>query len=248
MRALNGETITVDDIEIISPKTGQRVPLEAHGAPVFDADGHIVYAIVAFQDIRERREVERLTTLYQKELEQEVAYKTAALEEAQRIAQMGSWELEVATRQSTWTQQMFRLVGWHPDQPAPTLQEILEITYPDDRQDLERAVAEAMTQGQAYELEHRIIRADGELRYFISRGEPVLDPQGQVIRLVGTATDITERKQIELELLRLQAQLTIQATVDSLTQVSNRYQLDTFFRTGVATVPAIHIDPCHSHG
>jgi len=228
MRALNGETITVDDIEIVSPKTGQRVPLEAHGAPVFDADGHIVYAIVAFQDIRERREVERLTTLYQKELEREVAYKTAALEEAQRIAQMGSWEFDLATQQMIWTQQMFRLVGWHPDQPAPTLQEILEITYPDDRQDLERAVAEAMTQGQAYELEHRIIRADGELRYFISRGEPVLAAQGQVIRLVGTATDITERKQIELELLRLQAQLTIQATVDSLTQVSNRYQLDTF--------------------
>ena len=94
------------------------MPLEVHGAPVFDADGHIVYAIVAFQDIRERREVERLTTRYQKELEWEVAYKTAALEEAQRIAQTGSWELDLTTQQMTWTQQMFRLVGWDPGQSS----------------------------------------------------------------------------------------------------------------------------------
>ena len=64
---------------------------------------------------------------------------------------------------------------------------------------------------------------------------------------MGTVTDITERKQTELELRRLQAQLEVQATIDSLTQVSNRYQLDIFFRPGVATVPAFHIDPCHSH-
>jgi PAS domain-containing protein len=77
VQALGGETITVSDIEMISLATGQRIPLEAHGAPVFDADGNIVYAIVAFQDISERREVERLTTRYQKELEREVALKTA---------------------------------------------------------------------------------------------------------------------------------------------------------------------------
>lgn len=228
MRALRGETTTIADIDIVSPTTGQRVPLEVHGAPVFDADGHIVYAIVAFQDIRERREVERLTTRYQKELEWEVAYKTAALEEAQRIAQTGSWELDLTTQQMTWTQQMFRLVGWDPGQSVPTEQAILQMIPKEDRQEFQQVITAAKNQGKPYELEHRVFRADGVLRYFISRGEAVFDARGQLIRLVGTVTDITERKQTELELRRLQAQLEVQATIDSLTQVSNRYQLDIF--------------------
>lgn len=228
LRALRGEIVTVDDIEIVSLATGQRIPLEVHGAPVFDTAGHIAYAIIAFQDISQRREVERLTTHYQKELEQEVALKTTALEEAQRIAQTGSWELDLATQQMTWTQQMFRLVGWSPGQPVPTEQKILQMIHSGDRDQFRQTVNAAKAQGQPYEIEHRLVRDDGAVRYFVSRGEPIFDAQGQVIRLVGTVTDITDRKQIELELRRLQAQLEIQATIDSLTQVSNRYQLNTF--------------------
>jgi PAS domain S-box-containing protein len=54
MRAPQGETVTVDDIEIVSLATGQRTPLEVHGAPLYDT-GDLVYAVVAFQDISERR-------------------------------------------------------------------------------------------------------------------------------------------------------------------------------------------------
>ena len=155
---------------------------------------------MAFQDIRERREVERLTTRYQKELEWEVAYKTAALEEAQRIAQTGSWELDLTTQQMTWTQQMFRLVGWDPGQSVPTEQAILQMIPKEDRQEFQQVITAAKNQGKPYELEHRVFRADGVLRYFISRGEAVFfDARGQLIRLVGTVTDITERKQTELE-------------------------------------------------
>ena len=252
VRALRGETSTASDIEMISPATGQRIPLEVRSAPVFAADGNIVYAIVAFQDISERREVERLTTRYRQELEWEVARKTAAMEEAQRIAQMGSWELDVATRQMTWTQQMFRLIGLAPDQAVPSEAEILQRVHADDRKALQRAVIAATTKAQPYELEHRMVRDDGVLRYFISRGEPILDARRQVIRLVGTVTDITERKQIELELRRLQAQLEIKATVDNLTQVSNRYQLDTFLelewqrcQQSQATLAILMIDVDH---
>jgi PAS domain S-box-containing protein len=197
LRALRGETATVDDIEIVSLATGQRIPLEVHGAPVFDTAGEIAYAIVAFQDISERREVERLTTRYQKELEREVTRKTAALEEAQRVAQMGSWELEVATRQVAWTQQMFRLVGLEADRTTLALDEPLEITHPGDRPRLLKTLEQTITNGVPYELEHRILRPDGEVRYVVSRGEPVFDSQGQVIKIVGTLTDITSRKRLE---------------------------------------------------
>jgi len=197
LRALQGETLTVDDLEIVSLTTGQRIPLEVHGAPVYDGAGNIVYAIVAFQDISERREVERLTTRYQKDLEREVSRKTAALEEAQRVAQMGSWELEIATRQVTWTQQMFRLVGMDANRTTLVLDEPLQITHPCDRPRLLQTLEQTITDGIPYELEHRIIRPNGEIRHVVSRGEPVFDRQGQVIKLMGTLTDITSRKQLE---------------------------------------------------
>ena len=200
LRALRGETVTVDDLEIVSLTTGRRIPLEVHGAPVYDSGGNLVYAVVAFQDISERREVERLTSRYQKELEREVADKTAALEEAQRIAQMGSWELEVATRQITWTQQMFRLAGLDSDQSTLVLDQPLRITHPRDLTRLQQTVEQAISHGIPYELEHRIVRPDGEARYVVSRGEPIFDCQGQVIRLVGTVTDITSRKRLEQQI------------------------------------------------
>ena len=197
MRALRGETVTVDDIEIVSLTTGQRIPLEVHSAPVLDGAGNIVYAVVAFQDISERREVERLTSRYQKELEREVTDKTAALEAAQRIAQMGSWELEVATQQVTWTQQMFRLAGMDADRTTLALEEPLRITHPQDLPRLQQTVEASIADGTPYELEHRIVRPDGEIRDVVSRGEPVFNRQGQVIKLVGTLTDITSRKRLE---------------------------------------------------
>ena len=118
MRALAGETTTIADIDIVSPTTGQRVPLEVHGAPVFDADGHIVLiAIVAFQDIRERREVERLNQLVikKRKLEWEVPTKPHALEEAPAHRPDGSWEVWISPpSKMTWTHHMFRLVGLGP--------------------------------------------------------------------------------------------------------------------------------------
>jgi PAS domain S-box-containing protein len=141
--------------------------------------------------------VERLTSRYQKELEREVTRKTAALGEAQRIAQMGSWELEVATRQVTWTQQMFRLAGIDADRTTLVLDEPLRITHPSDRTRLHQTVEEAITHGIPYALEHRMVRPNGETRYVVSRGELVFNSQGQVTKLVVTVTDITSRKRLE---------------------------------------------------
>jgi diguanylate cyclase (GGDEF)-like protein/PAS domain S-box-containing protein len=226
IRALRGETVTVDDIEIRFTKAPKPIPLEVHAAPVMDASGQIIYAIVAFRDISERRENEHLKTRYQEALEQDVAFKTAALEEAQRIAQVGSWELDLKTGKNTWTKSLYGLLGIPPEQQDPSFDDILRLTHPDDRKALQQRILSAMTHGTPYELEHRIIRPDGSFRYLVSRSEPIWDAQVVLVKLVGTIADITDQKQTELELLMLQDQLRVQATVDSLTQVANRYQLD----------------------
>ncbi|MEH2361815.1 AAA family ATPase [Nostoc sp.] len=81
IRALSGERTTVDDIEI--RQNNATIPVEAWGTPVFDEQGDVAYAIVAFQDITERKQAENLIANYNRTLEQQVAQRTAALQESE---------------------------------------------------------------------------------------------------------------------------------------------------------------------
>jgi GAF domain-containing protein len=79
IRALNGEYTTIDDMDIRQNNT--TIPIEVWGTPVFDEQGKVVYGIVAFQDITERRQAEQLLADYNRTLEQQVAQRTADLEQ-----------------------------------------------------------------------------------------------------------------------------------------------------------------------
>ena len=77
LRALNGETVTVDDLEV--HRDGKIIPFEVRATPIFDNQGNIAYAIVAFQDITERKQAETLLANYNRILEAQVTKQTAKL-------------------------------------------------------------------------------------------------------------------------------------------------------------------------
>jgi PAS domain S-box-containing protein len=81
IRALRGERTTVDDMEI--HQNNKTIPIEAWGTPVFDEQGNVAYAIVAFQDITERKQAEQFLADYNRTLEQQVAQRTAALQKSE---------------------------------------------------------------------------------------------------------------------------------------------------------------------
>lgn len=135
-----------------------------------------------------------------KQAEQALQENAARLQEAQRVAQVGSWELTVATRTSLWSEQMFCILGLDPTQPEPSEAEILALVPVEDQAELTAAVNRAIAQGQPYEVEHRVCRPDGSIRYVVSKGQPVFDDHQRVIKLHGTTLDITKRKQIEHDL------------------------------------------------
>lgn len=141
---------------------------------------------------------------YTRTLEVEVAERTEALQhlthqlqEAQRIAQVGSWELDVTTQHQTWSPEVFRIMGVGDATATPNYSETLSLVHPDDRDRLAQAVQQAVNQGTPYAIEHRVILPDGAIRHLISRGEAVRNGEGQVIKLQGTAADITDRKRAE---------------------------------------------------
>ncbi|NJL87603.1 MAG: EAL domain-containing protein [Leptolyngbyaceae cyanobacterium SM1_1_3] len=148
-------------------------------------------------------------------LEQRIAERTAALIKsethlrlAQRIAGVGSWEFDLRSQQITWTREIFRIFGRSTQLGPPSYEELMHYIHPDDRDRHNQVIREAAEQCQNYEEEFRFYRPDGNLAYLNARGEVVLNDIGEPVSLIGTALDITERKQIEAQLRQVNQELT----------------------------------------
>lgn len=119
------------------------------------------------------------------------------LKDAQQVAQLGSWEFELATGAISWSLETFRLFQLDPALGEPDYPTHLSRYHPEDRPIVAAAVEGAIRTGKSYNLELRVILAGGELRWLHCRGKAVYNDAGEVIRLLGTSQDITERKQRE---------------------------------------------------
>ena len=122
------------------------------------------------------------------------------LEEAQQVAQIGSWDSPVAEDRVSGSKVLYRILGVDPETFASTRAAFFDLVHPDDRQTLAEAVQRAMVDGAPLDLDHRVLRADGTVRHLHVRAEAMRDGSGQVVRLAGTTQDITERKLGELAL------------------------------------------------
>lgn len=135
-------------------------------------------------------------------------------EEAQRIANIGSWELDVASGSVRWSNQTSRIFGLDPEAFTPTYDAVVERVHPDDRAHVEEAVRRSVELGEAFYCFARIIRPDGEVRHTEARGELRPAEFGAPLRLIGTVQDVTER--ITLERARDAERYLRQATLDNL--------------------------------
>jgi PAS domain S-box-containing protein len=127
------------------------------------------------------------------------------LAEAQRIAQLGNWEFDLATRTVSWSAELFHLFGRDPAQGQPTYDDFRQQIPPKDWPAFEQVIERSIAEGLPYEIEHGVICPDGDRRYAVSRGEAIMNPQGQVIKLFGTTQDVTVARQAQ-EALRVSEQ------------------------------------------
>jgi PAS domain S-box-containing protein len=134
-----------------------------------------------------------------KRAEEVLGLRESQLAEAQRLAQLGSWELDLATNQFSWSDEHYRIFGVEP-QPGPLSPAMVQATIHPEDYDRAMAIFESSLQtGEPYETELRIILPDGEVRVIHSRGTMLQEASGRPQRMVGTAQDITERKRAEEE-------------------------------------------------
>jgi PAS domain S-box-containing protein len=146
-------------------------------------------------DVTERRRTER-----------ELRERRRQLAEAQRIARVGNWDWDLDSGTGSASAEWFRVVGVRPeDIPSPAA--ALGFVHPDDRPVLEAAIDRAARDGTPFEVEHRTILPDGQVRTVLVRGVGVRDQHGRIVRLIGTNQDVTEARQAEQERQRLLARL-----------------------------------------
>lgn len=136
-----------------------------------------------------------------KQLEATAWRSSEIMKQAQQIAHLGSFEFDVATQSTQWSDEEFRIYGLDPAHGSPTYAEMIaHCIHPEDVPALQEALARMMQDHGVYELEHRIVRPDGSVRWVANRAEPMFDEQGRLLRYVGTTLDITERRTREQEL------------------------------------------------
>jgi PAS domain S-box-containing protein len=122
------------------------------------------------------------------------------LAEAQRTAHVGHWEWDVVRDKVSWSAELYRIFGLSPDTPQITYEDFLACVHPDDAAYTQQEVANAYQNGRSFDHFHRIIRPDGSMRVLHARGRPIYDHAGRIVKLYGTAQDMTELKETELTL------------------------------------------------
>ena len=122
--------------------------------------------------------------------------KQAKLKEAQRLANIGYWERDLATDRLTPAEESSRIFGLPPGHPRSQA-ELQEVIHPDDRPLQIRALAEALEKRRPYDLEYRVVRPDGQLRFVHVWDEIGYDESGRPVRMFGTVQDITERRRAD---------------------------------------------------
>lgn len=151
---------------------------------------------------------------WRRRMQESLVRTEASLANAQRIANVGSWEWSPGQDLMMWSDETYRILGLEPQERLPTSEEYVNNAHPDDRARLQEALNETSTTGESFGLEYRVVRPDGEVRHVYLRGEAAQASGGKT-NLAGTLLDITERKELE-------HRLAYQAHHDALTGLPNR--------------------------
>ncbi|NWG86436.1 MAG: PAS domain-containing protein [Hydrogenophilaceae bacterium] len=178
------------DIEhrVVWPDGQVRWLLE-RGAVRRDPDGRPQHMLGVVQDITARKQAE----IALQESEQR-------LREAQHIAQIGHWTLDVASGRLHWSDEIFRIFGREPGEFEPSYARFFETLHPDDVPLVKASEAKALKHEGGHSIDHRIVLPNGCVRWVHEEAQATFGPDGRPIQLSGTVQDITARKEVEAEL------------------------------------------------
>ena len=146
--------------------------------------------------------------------EQQLREKEKLLSEAQRIGHIGSWSYDIELGTLQFSDEMYRLLDVSADQFKHSVDSFLNLVYSEDRPAAEEWIDQIKSGRMVRELDFRILHSNGELHYIQCRGALRMEDSDKQKRFYGTAQDITERKQAEIQIRQQLARLTALRIID----------------------------------
>ena len=200
-RAGRGETIRSDMTARLTD--GRVVTTDSTLQPLFDSQGKVTGVLSFAVDVSERARAEA------KLRESEIR-----LREAQRIAGIGNWELDLVSGELHWSDEIFRIFEIDKEEFGASYGAFLEAIHPDDRMAVDLAYTRSLETREPYDISHRLRMADGRIKHVEERCESFWDEEGRPLRSVGTVQDVTERENAHAALRASEAK--IRATLDAI--------------------------------
>ena len=168
-----------------------------------DAQGKPLHLFSTVIDITER-----------KRAEDELRESEENLRKAQEIAHVGNWHWDILNNTLRWSDEIYRIFGRAPQEFGATYEAFLSYVHPDDRAYVQQRVNDAIAKKSLYDINHRIVLADGGVRIVHEVGEVAYDATGLAVSMVGVVQDITDLKRAE-QALRKNSQL-LDAIVENI--------------------------------
>ncbi|HEY6095404.1 MAG TPA: PAS domain S-box protein [Gallionellaceae bacterium] len=185
LKVIQSGQVYHSNTQVFWRKDGSSFPVEVSASPIL-RDGKITGTVVAFSDIS-RQKADELA----------LRNSRAQLQQAQHMAQLGSWELDLATNKLVWSDEIFRIFEIDASTFNATYEAFLNIVHPDDRERVNQAYVDSVAYRTPYHFEHRLLLGDGRIKHVLERGETIYDDNGHPLRSIGTVQDISEQKAIQ---------------------------------------------------
>ncbi|MFH2140454.1 MAG: PAS domain S-box protein [Pseudomonadota bacterium] len=195
LRAIN-DIQTHGNRDTIVTRSGQERLIEWYDKTLKDAEGNALGLLAIGQDVTERNKAE-----------QALVKSEQRLSEAQRIARLGNWHLDLASNRLEWSDEIFHIFEIDKEAFGATYESFLEGVHPDDRARVDKAYSDSVKNRQPYSISHRLLMADGRVKYVDERSETFYDEDGKPLYSVGTIQDNTELRLAEAQLSELNRDL-----------------------------------------
>jgi len=175
-------------------QSGKKIPVAITAGRAFNIEGKN-YSAAYFKDLRGEKEVEK-----------KIERISDLLKRAELIAQIGSSEINIRTGERIWSDGFYRILGYEPGSVTPAKNLFTDLMHPEDRPKY-LVWFDATSKTPMDPIEIRVIRKDGNLRYLYLSGKAYQDEQGDLNRYIGVAVDVTQRKMLEMNLIKSNQQL-----------------------------------------